>query len=232
MGLVRVLFTFMLITGFVSANYISGDIYINGEGKASFYVETDTDISIDGLEFSGNELRGNTDLLTFKDKDVWGFNLDLAEYETILLDIHLPKNVDKVFSTSGVDNLFDIEEKIVSLIDNNKKLNFEVRYSTKDDFSYGFLFWIFGFSIAIFLLIFYFYKKGSVKRKLSRVFPFINNNEKNIINLLINQHLRQKEVREKLGIPKASFTRYILNLEKKGIILREGEGKNKILKVK
>jgi len=41
-----------------------------------------------------------------------------------------------------------------------------------------------------------------------------------------------KELRKKLNIPKASFTRYILNLEKKKLIQREGEGKNKILKIK
>ena len=44
--------------------------------------------------------------------------------------------------------------------------------------------------------------------------------------------MRQKEARKKIGIPKASFTRYILNLEKKKLLIREGEGKNKVLRLK
>jgi uncharacterized membrane protein len=43
---------------------------------------------------------------------------------------------------------------------------------------------------------------------------------------------RQREIRKSLNIPKASFSRYLSNLEKKKLILREGEGKNKVVKLK
>ena len=42
----------------------------------------------------------------------------------------------------------------------------------------------------------------------------------------------KKEIRSSLNIPKASFSRYLLNLEKKKLIIREGEGKNKVVKLK
>ena len=232
MNLLRILFVFVILLGIASASYISGDIYINKEGRASFYLETDRNLSIDGLDFSEGKLRGETDLLTSKDKDIWTFILDLDEYETILIDLHFPNSIDKIFSTRGVDNVFDVEEKIVSLIDNNNKLYFEIKYNIKHEFSYGFILWILFSAAILFSIIFYIYRKKHSKMKLRQVFPFLNDNVKKIIELLMKQSLRQKEVREKLGIPKASFTRYVLNLEKRGIILREGEGKNKILKVK
>ena len=48
----------------------------------------------------------------------------------------------------------------------------------------------------------------------------------------MKKSMRQKEIRKTLEIPKASFSRYLINLEKKKLILREGEGKNKIVKLK
>ena len=54
------------------------------------------------------------------------------------------------------------------------------------------------------------------------IFPFVNKNEELIINKLMKKEMRQKELRELLKIPKASFTRYILNLEKKRILYRVG----------
>ena len=90
--------------------------------------------------------------------------------------------------------------------------------------------------LVIFLLtsITYFAIKKirSKKQKLKQAFPYINENEQKILEALMNSPIRQKELRKKLNIPKASFTRYILNLEKKKLIQREGEGKNKILKIK
>ena len=55
--------------------------------------------------------------------------------------------------------------------------------------------------------------------------------EQKIIELLMKKPMRQKEVRKILDFPKASYSRYITNLEKKKLIIREGEGKNKILKL-
>ena len=40
------------------------------------------------------------------------------------------------------------------------------------------------------------------------------------------------QIRKQLDIPKASYSRYLVNLEKKKLIIREGEGKNKIIKLK
>lgn len=62
--------------------------------------------------------------------------------------------------------------------------------------------------------------------------PLINDREKDIVELLMKKPMRQKKIRKVLDIPKASFSRYIINLEKKKLILREGEGKNKVVRLK
>ena len=55
---------------------------------------------------------------------------------------------------------------------------------------------------------------------------------KEIIKVLMKKQLKQKELRKQLNMPKASFSRYMLSLENKKIIFREGEGKNKLVKLR
>ena len=88
--------------------------------------------------------------------------------------------------------------------------------------------------ILILLVLGYFlYKKSRAKKEhLNHIMPIINENEQKIIEILMKSPLRQKEIRKNLNIPKASFSRYLLNLEKKKLIIREGEGKNKVVKLK
>lgn len=218
------------LMNFVSASYISGDIYVYENGNARFDVESDVPLNLEGLTFNNNKITGTTEVLTAKNTGTWTFELSLGNYDNILLDINLPKNSNSVSSLQGADSIMDIENKVITIVDSGK-LDFKVSYKLKETANYGWIFWLILFLVlaGIYLLI-----KKTRKRKehLEHVFPLINDNEQKIIELLMKKPMRQKEIRETLGFPKASFSRYLTNLEKKKLILREGEGKNKIVRLK
>jgi uncharacterized membrane protein len=220
----------LAFTNLASASYISGDIYLYETGRARFDVETDVPLNFEGLNFQDNRITGTTNELTIKRGNVWTFELNSGNYSNILVDIHLPKNLDSITSIQGSENIIDIENKILSIIDSGK-LQFQVSYKLKESTSYTWLLWP---AILIAIIIIYTIIKKSRKRKehLDHVFPLINDNEQKIIELLMKKPMRQKEIRKTLDFPKASFSRYLINLEKKKLIIREGEGKNKVVKLK
>jgi uncharacterized membrane protein len=225
----------VLLLPIISAQYIYGDIYINPDGEVEFDVETNSDLNIPELIIENNHLTGITETLTKKENGIWTFSLNPnneIEYEYIFLDLHLPKNLESIRTTEGVDNILDINEKTITIIENNKQLEFEVTYTLHKEENYTTLY----FSIIILLIILIIFillrKKKSNKSRLDYILPTINDNEKLIIESLMKRNYRQKELRKKLEMPKASFARYMINLEKKKLIVREGEGKNKIIKLK
>lgn len=221
----------VFVLNFVSASYISGDIYVSPDGNSNFFVETDKEVPLKGLIFENGILKGDTNELTSKDRGEWSFGMNFGIYDDISLNVHLPRNVDSVTSLEGVFSFIDFDRKVVTISDRNKVLSFRVEYTLKKESN---LLWIYFVLILAFLIFvsYFFFKLFDKKRKLRYAFPLINENERKIIDLVMKNPIRQKEARKILGIPKASFSRYILNLEKKKLILREGEGKNKILKVK
>jgi len=230
----KLMFVLVLIflLGSVSAQHIYGDIYITEEGKAIFSVETDVDLELSGLSLEGSKLRGVTNELISMERGIWSFMLNLGFYETILLDIHLPDNIEKINLIEGVDYFIGFDQKTLSIIEGDEDLYFYMEYEISSEKNYGFLYFL-GFLIALFLLVVLFIRFSNRKeRKLKEIFPFINDKEEKIIKLLMKKSMRQKEVRKKLNIPKASYSRYLVNLEKKKLVSREGEGKNKILKLK
>lgn len=224
------IFSVITLFNFVSASYISGDIHVYENGEASLNIETDIEMSLAGLEFANNRLRGTTEMLTKKERGIWTFFLNWQDYDTILIDIHLPKNLYSIESIKGIDNAIDIDNKIVSLIDEGN-LDFEISYKLKRTTDSSWFFFIVILIIAT-LTLYLIMKKRTERDRLNHILPTINDNEKAIITLLMKKPLRQKELRKKLDIPKASFSRYMINLEKKKLILREGEGKNKIVQLK
>ena len=223
---------FVFLLSGVSANYIYGDIYIENDGIAVFSVNTDVELDFDGLSFDGERLDGETNELISLEKGVWSFILDLGYYETILLDIHLPDNIDQINSIESVEYLMGFRQKTISLIDQDKDLYVDMDYELNSSPNNTFFYFI----LIILLLVVLFYAfvqlSKKKKKKLEGIFPLINGKEKNIIEFLMKEPMKQNELRKVLNIPKASYSRYIVNLEKKKLIIREGEGKNKILKLK
>ncbi len=227
------LFILFLLPGALG-QYISGDIYIDDSGFVEFDVNADKEIQLEGLNFENNKIMGTTELLTKKEGGSWTFFLHLdGEYETIFLEIHLPKNLKLIEDVEGVSSIIDIDEKIVTIVDYDRKLDFEITYQIKPGRDYTSIIGI--ITVLLLLYLLYSFKKKKKKKgddRLEHIMPLINDNEKKIIEALMKRTYRQKELRKILEIPKASYSRYVHNLEKKKLIVRIGEGKNKILKLK
>jgi uncharacterized membrane protein len=213
-----------------SASFITGNIYLDEEGNARFDAETDINTNISGITFENNRLTGNTNQLLTLKGGTWTLDLSLPEYDDIFIEIHLPKNLVSIRSVEGNDNIIDIEEKTVTIADSGK-LDFTMSYLLKEQRNYSWIYWI----IAIIVLIvgFFTYKRITKKKeRFENILPMINDKEQQIVDILMKKPMRQKELRVQLNLPKASFSRYMVNLEKKKLILREGEGKNKLVRLK
>jgi uncharacterized membrane protein len=213
-----------------SAAYITGDIYLDEEGNSRFDTETDINVNIPGLVFENNRLAGTTNQLLTLKGGIWTLDLSLQEYDDIFIEIHLPKNLVSIRSVEGVDNIIDIEEKTVTIADSGK-LDFKMSYILREQKNHSWFYWL--ITIVVLVCGFAVYKKITKrKERFQNILPMINEKEQQIIDLLMKKPMRQKELRNQLNLPKASFSRYMVNLEKKKLILREGEGKNKLVKLK
>jgi uncharacterized membrane protein len=224
------IFAVILTLQLASATYISGDITIKENGAAIFNLETDIPISNPDLTFQNEQITGTTEFYSSKQAGIWTFHINFGNYDNILLDIKLPKNLDAITSIEGTSNLIDFSSKTITLADSGE-LNFNVSYKLKETTDLSFLFWIFLIIILIILFVIYTSRRRK-KDRIDNIKPLVSEIEEKIINILMKSSKRQKELRKSLNIPKASFSRYISNLEKKKLIIREGEGKNKIVKLK
>ena len=220
----------LLFSQFTTAEYISGEIRLDENGFATFNIQTDVEIQTDQLEFKNERLTGRTDSFTEKRNSIWTFSFEGATYDDIFIDIKLPSATRKITLIQGNRYLLDTEENILTLIDSGE-LNFKVSYMTGERTNYSFVYYLIGIIILI-LVFFIFYKIKKKKDRMKFIMPLINENEQKIIDLLMKGQMKQKEVRKRIGLTKASFSRYVVNLEKKKLIYREGEGKNKILRLK
>ena len=135
-------------------------------------------------------------------------------------------------SMVGAKHILDFNKKTIILIDGNKELLFSVDYEIEPSYYPNFLFFIVIFILLVTVFVLFFKFRKNKKKRLEGIFPLINDKEKEILELLMKKPMRQKEIRKKLDIPKASYSRYLVNLEKKKLILKEGEGKNKIVLLK
>src|SRR3989338_9205744 len=154
---------------------------------------------ISGLNFQNSRITGKTDILIEKQAGIWTLALDLENYDNILLDIKLPKNLETITTIEGKDNIIDIDNKIITIIDSGK-LDFSVSYKLKETTNYSFVIWLAVFLIIVLVLILYF-KHRKKKDFLTNIMPLINEQEQKLINLLMKSPMRQKQIREQLKIP-------------------------------
>ena len=167
---ISALFAVLLLTNLASAAYITGDIFVNEIGQARFDIESDIALDIEGLSLNENKITGRTDSLTNKAGNTWTFSLALDEYDDILLDIHLPKNLQSVLSISGPDSILDIDNKIITIVDSGG-LDFQVSYKIKETTDYSFIIWL-GIILIIVVAFFIYYK---FKKKKLPILCFLHN---------------------------------------------------------
>ncbi len=227
------LFALFLISSASAYTYLN--IYIDESGNTEFLGESDSlPILPKGVEINEGKIRGFTSELTSKSQEVWTFSYSLEDSE---MNIILPKNTlikntsaSEIYLTRNKLTLYSIEDIVVEyeLENNSSNSSFIV--------------------ITIILLILfvwiylnkrYFKKRKDNKfnrisklKKIDIIKSVLNDRENKILEKLKETgEIKMSYLRKMIDIPKASFSRHIQELEKKNLIKRFGEGKNKFIEL-
>jgi len=216
----------LILIGNVSA-YTFVDIYLDNDGSALFLGGTDENISFpNGVEIKNGEVIGKTQALTSKVEEVWSFSysLDNAEIGLVLPKGAMIKSVEdgEIFVKSNRIHVYGLGEV-------------ELTYVIGEQSS-GLVLWI---SVGIFVLVLFgllFYGWSKLKKKAERRGKLIREVLGKRENLILDKlgqtgRVKSSQLKKICDIPKASFSRHIQELERKGLLKRTGEGKNKFLEL-
>lgn len=218
-------FSLLFLLFFVSLASVSAfssvNIYIENTGEASFFGVSDSEIILpEGVILENGRISGSTQELTSKIGETWNFSYRLSESE---LNVFLPDGA-VIRDTNGETNIEDGKFVVYA------KDVLSIEYIIEDVQSYSYI-WIIGILIVAGLVAYFIWSK---KKKI-KVYPkeFLNSRENEIIEKLKETgKIKSSYLRKMLEMPKASFSRHIIELEKKGIVKKDGEGKNKFVELK
>lgn len=220
------IFLFIILTANISA-YAHINIYIDEKGGALFLGETNELLELPkGIEIKNGEIIGHTSELTSKQGLVWEFSYILEGSE---LNVIFPEGTQIKALEEGEISLNG--KKISVYV--KEKINAQYFIEEQNEFNWFILLAI----ILIVIIIVYFLLKEKIKPKKSNQLEIIkqtlSSREKQIIEKLEEvKEIKHSRLQKLLEIPKASFSRHIQELEKKGLIKRIGEGKNKLISLK
>jgi uncharacterized membrane protein len=232
--IIPILFLIVFFVGNVSAGeYIFAEVEIQDNGIVYIQGDSDVDPGIAGMEFLEGKISGETQLLTTKENGVWRFFINIGEtYSEIYLRIYFPDNTESI---QGIVTDLDVQLNIdgqtyLEVVDSDKSVEFSAEYVITRSNNNGWIFiLILGIVIAGLVVYIIMRKKPN---KFDMISDLLSEKENEIVKLLMKKSMRQNEIRKKLDIPKASFSRYMINMEKKKVIVRDGEGRNKIVRLK
>ena len=217
------------------------NIYIDSSGKAEFLGETnETNIIFPaGIFLQDGKIRGTTDDLTTKQGEIWTFSYSLKDAE---IKVILPQgSTIKSFSNPQAEIFLERSRISIYFID-----GLSVNYIIDDVKSSNTL-----LILAIILLAIgvagYFnrvkikvlfspkirYKKPRKKKShVDMIKHILNPREQLILDKMKSTgKIKTSHLRRLCDIPKASFSRHIQELEKKKLVVRSGEGKNKFVEL-
>ena len=210
------------------------NIYIEENGEAVFLGETDeSPILPEGVSLENGIIRGATQSLTSKQGLTWTFSYFLQGSE---LNIILPEGAVVKSITRGE---ISIDDNQISIFVNEGT---DMQYIISQEEKQKNIFLILGIIIILLIIsiIFYFKfytkkKKPKIKEqnKLDIIKQVLSEREKLILDKLkLAGKIKSSHLRRLTELPKASFSRHIHELEKKSLIKRSGEGRNKFVELK
>lgn len=222
------IFLFVILIANISA-YTNINIYLDEKGGALFLGETDELLELpEGIDIKNKEIIGRTSELTSKQGIVWEFSyfLEGAELNVIFPEGTQIKELEK--------GEISLEDKRISVY---VKENINAQYVLGESGNSNYWVWI--ISIVILLIILfgsYFifkYRKSEEKKRFEILKQTLSRREKKIVEKLKEvKEIKHSRLQKLLDIPKASFSRHIQELEKKELIKRIGEGKNKVISLR
>jgi len=190
------------------------------------------------LDSSGNANFADgttTNNLTSKTGEIWSFSYSSQGNE---IELILPKNSEILDVTA--DSILTQDNRITLLSNDKISVRYKV-YQGSDNF---FLYIASAIGVILILILSYYYyfiklkpKVEKIEKKAKDKFAIIKkvlNERENIIlnNLKKSGKIKMSHLRKTTDIPKASFSRHLQELEKKKLIRRTGEGKNKFVEIK
>ena len=212
----------LLLASVSAAGFVEGDFLLDDSGNVAVSLESDYDLG----------LGASTSALTNKKGEVWSFVLSEQEvFDSIILEVCLPR---ELVSLEGVKSnlLYRVHvggRTCLEFLDADKPLEIEISYVLRSGMS-SFVLVALLLGVGVAVLAFFLGRRR--KKGFSDIEHLIGEQEKMILDRLMKGPARQKYLRKELDLPKASFSRYLHNLEKKKLLVREGEGKNKMVRLK
>lgn len=219
----------LLLISFTSA-LTSLNIYLDESGGAIF-VGKSTNVSNsslpEGVVYEDGKVFGSTQQLTSKEGYIWNFSFSLEDSQINLI---LPKGATVEKSSS--EEISTYSQQIIVSARDNISVNYRLSaLSTTPNYPIIILIVVL---IALALYLF-------IKNRLTNQ----SNLKKEIFNQLLSERekiilktlektgkIKMSYLRKMCAIPKASFSRHIQELEKKGLVKKFGEGKNKNIVLK
>jgi uncharacterized membrane protein len=217
----------------------------------SIIVDTSGFISIEGRTNYPNLTVQNTEQYTSKQQSHWLVNITRSEvFSEFVYDLRLPKGSSiSYIKTSGS---LRIEESLGSLIvrgfGENESLSIIIQYTTEKQtgslISENIMYLILLSAIITvsLLILFFFFKEKktfvpqppeAAKEPLADI-KGLNHRQKQIIQMLHQRDtpLTQTDIQRELQIPKASVSRNVRGLERKGLIEKEQIGMSNLIRLK
>ena len=231
----------LLILSIISMQTVSAytflTISINENGESAFIGETDQQLILpEGITLQNGRISGKTNTLTSKQGSLWSVSFESPDAE---ITTTLPKGATIKSLNAGEVSIR--KDRIV--IDSVGEINLSYTLSTPTQQN-TVLFYIAG-AIAIVAIIIILSKYFNNKKSKNIVKkPKSDNQKQRLLNKLLNDREKQilatlkktgkikmSHLRKLCEIPKASFSRHIQELEKKQLVKRSGEGKNKFVEL-
>ncbi len=214
-------------------------------------VDTSGFVSINGLTNYPNLTIQNTEQYISKQQSYWLLNITKQEtFSEFVYDLTLPKGSSISYIRSS--GSLRIEENLGNLIirgfGENESLSIIIQYQIEKQaesfIQENIIYFILLPSILLVtLLIIFFYLKEkkteelpaeASKKELPGELKGLNHRQKQIIQLLLERNLplTQTDIQKELQIPKASVSRNIHGLERKGLIEKEQIGMSNLIRLK
>jgi len=231
------IFLILSMPGIFAYTYLN--IYIDSSGNAEFFGETnETQLLVpSGISVQDGEIRGTTQELTQKTGETWTFSFFLrnAEIKAILPEGAAIKNLTngEIFLERGRISVYFLDNLSVDYMINDVQGSSTLTWLIVILISIGVLAYFYRKKIASLINPKVVYKKPKQKKShIDMIKHVLNEREKLILDKLKETgKVKMSHLRKLCEIPKASFSRHIQELEKKKLVIRAGEGKNKFVEL-
>lgn len=228
-------------------SYVYMDIYVSEGGRCFVYGETSENIALPGVLVDGGSMVGKVDWLTSKRGGTWSFNLSIPlAIDDVLINLYLPENISVGDMDANMETWFSADEGLViSFAGESLAPNIFFEYTLGDTSppastpgESGDMPPESGISPLYFLLfaaalaaLSAWWVRGNRREgsRLDAVRPTLNDRERMIIDRIVELggETKQKTLEKSCDIPKASLSRTLFHMERKGLIRRHKIGINR-----